>query len=329
MIYVRCLAITLALTYAGCAAQIAPATSPITSPAKAAHRSHLDSNMLIFATDSGELRYWPISQHGGRTSYLLAKLTNVNGPSAMASHGDTIALGVGTPSSIVLYNAASGQQTSLGELHGYPLDIAYDTAGNIIVLNVIDDHHRDIIVYEPPQFAPTTLSSCAFIDYNSSYVAADNEGNIYINQNIPESATVIEIPKNPSGYAPERCSKLPISETGSAAGLLVDAKTDNLVVFHEPDLCAGGNEAEMNVYGKPYGRGTKMSKNLHGNCADTLRFGLDDTQVYFLDGSPELRTRNSGPNDYGEHVDQRNYPGGGGRGVYRDSRLATGVATIP
>src|SRR5580704_5131872 len=131
MIYVRCLAITLALTYAGCAAQIAPATSPITSPAKAAHRSHLDSNMLIFATDSGELRYWPISQHGGRTSYLLAKLTNVNGPSAMASHGDTIALGVGTPSSIVLYNAASGQQTSLGELHGYPLDIAYDTAGNI------------------------------------------------------------------------------------------------------------------------------------------------------------------------------------------------------
>jgi hypothetical protein len=246
----------------------------------------------------------------------------------MSASGDTIAVGVGTPSSIVLYDAASGQQTSLPE-PGYALDVNYDAQGNIIVLNVIDNHHRDIIVYEPPQFAPTTLSSCAFIDYNSSYIAADNEGNIYINQNIPESATVIEIPKGPSGYTPELCSKLPIRETGSAAGLLVDAKTDNLVVFHEPDLCAGGNEAEMNVYGKPYGRGTRISKNLHGNCAGTLRFGLDDTQVYFLDGSPELHVRNSGPNDYGEHIDQRNYPGGGGHGEYRDSHLATGVATIP
>ncbi len=54
---VRFLAILPVLAFAGRAAQVAPAASPVTSPAIAAHRTHVKSNMLIFATKSGSLRY--------------------------------------------------------------------------------------------------------------------------------------------------------------------------------------------------------------------------------------------------------------------------------
>jgi hypothetical protein len=52
----RAIAGALILIVAGCASSPAAAVAPETFQAAAAHRTHLASNMLIFATDSGELR---------------------------------------------------------------------------------------------------------------------------------------------------------------------------------------------------------------------------------------------------------------------------------
>ncbi len=330
MRYLHFFAITSAVAYAGCAAHI-PATSLPTTVAAARADSasspnpvHLTKDMLIFITDSGQLRYWPIDKHGGRTSHPIGTVTGASAPTAMAADGNTIAIAFAKPPSIVLYNTTTAVQTSLPNSNGSPIDIAFDKQGDLIALTT----YSDVVAYKPPAFKAKTLH-CGLIGSDRTNIAADREGDIFINQTFGSTSAVIEIPKGPNGYEPGKCSQLPISEEGYSAGLLVDPNTDALVVFHEPDECAGGNEAEMDIYGKPYGKGTTITKNLNGNCAYMLRFGPDSQQVYFSDGSPTLRGRNMLPNDYGVHIEQRDYPDGGGNATYRSPHMAAGVATIP
>jgi hypothetical protein len=324
----RFLTVFLAIVFSGCAAQLPAASSApgtVGATSTAPRHARLSDNMLIFLTDGGELRYWPIDRKGGRTSYSIGTVTGVSDPTAMAANGNTIAISAGNPPSVVLYDVTTGTQASLPDKKGNPVDLAYDKQGNIVVLN----GNRDVVVYKAPQFSPKLLQCSLLLSSFASYIAANREGDIFINQQIDSDSNVIEIPKGPRGYEPGKCSQLPIQEEGYAAGLLVDPKTDALVVFHEPDQCAGGNEAEMDVYGKPYGKGSTIRKNLNGNCAYMLRFGPDAEHVYFIDGSPTLRARHGGPNDSGIHVDQRDYPSGAGNGEYRNPRFSAGVATIP
>jgi hypothetical protein len=315
----------LSVISAGCAAQVTPAGSLVTDNATvtSAHRTHLNNHMLIFTTTSGELRYWPIDKRGGRMSHLLGTLSGIAHPTAMAANADTVAIAVDSPPSIVLYDTSTGTQTSLPDSHGSPADVAFDKQGNIVALN-----GGNVVVYRAPQFTHTVLA-CDVLNAFSLYVATDREGDIFVNQLVNSNSSIIEIPKGPKGYEPHKCSQLPIQESGYAGGLLVDPATDALVVFHNPDLCAGGNEGVMDIYGKPYGQGTETSKNLRGNCANALRFGPDDEQVYFSDGSPTLVPRNGRPNSTGIHISQRTYPGGKGYAEYRSPDLAAGVATIP
>lgn len=133
--------IPVALIFAGCSG---PGPSANLLSAAAVHgpnsasqssRVHLNNHMLIFVTDKNELRYWPIDKDGGKTSYPIGKIKNVSGASALAANGNTIAVAVQAPPSVVLYDTSSGNQISLADSGGVPVDIAYDTHGNIFALN--------------------------------------------------------------------------------------------------------------------------------------------------------------------------------------------------
>jgi hypothetical protein len=326
----RLLGIVISLFVTGCQAPPATASLPAIANgvraggATESRHMHLNKHMLVFITDSGELRYWPIDAKGGHISYPLGTVTGATSPTAMAANGDTVAIAFGNPSSVVLYDTATGTQRSLRVGRGAPTDVAYDNQGNIVVF----DSYAEILVYRAPQFA-RKLVNCELVTVSGSYIAADREGDIFVNQESRGANEIVEIPKGSKGYESKKCSKLPIEEDGYNAGLAVDPKTDDLVVFYDPDLCAGGNEAEMDVYRKPYGQSAPTMRNLNGNCAYMLRFGPDARHVYFIDNGPTLSRRNGRPNDSDTHISQRNYPGGHSDSEYRDPLFAAGVATIP
>jgi hypothetical protein len=310
-----------ALALSGCAAL--PGTSATTV---ASERVHLDSGMLIFATAKGELRYWPIREQGGRTSSPLGTLQNVSDPTAMAAHGDTLAVAVSRPPSIVLYNARTAQQANIPVASGVPLDVAYDRQGNIVTLNRLKRFKGNVIVYAPPQFAPKILS-CKLITSESGYIAVDPHGNIYVNDQVDTDGAVIEIPKGPRGYKPEHCTRLPVEVSGYAAGLQVDPKTNSLVVFNNPGECAGGDEANMTIYDKPYGRGRSKTDHLGSICALVLRLGPDDGRVFFEGAPSEARSRTIPATESGGIVNQRTYPDGRILKSYYDPRLTSAITS--
>ena len=225
----------------GCAAQL-PSTSTQTQTNAAAQIAKPPEHTLIFATADGQLRYWKIDNHGGKTSQLLGTLKGVQNPTAMAANGDTIAVAVTTPPEIVLYDTDTGKQRKLSVLEGSPADIAYDGSGNIVVFNNGGTSGANVTAYTAPKFTATELQCSLLSEY--SYIAADREGNIYTNNFLGSGLAIVEIPKGASGYEPQNCKQLPIEESGDGAGLLVDPKTDALVVFHNPDQCAGGQRSQ-------------------------------------------------------------------------------------
>jgi hypothetical protein len=336
MQFSRAFAILVALTFAGCVGQ-SPSSNPYfgAGPARDQNstslnlnRVHLNNHMLIFVTNKNELRYWPIDKNGGRTSYSIGTLKNVSGASAMAANGSTIAVAVQKPPSVVLFDTSTGNQSSLADSGGIPIDIAYDTHGDIFALN---GTYRNVIVYKAPRFTATVVN-CSLFAGVPEYVAVDRQGNIFVNVSVNSNSAIIEIPKGPNGYEQRKCSQLPIQESGYPAGLLVDSKTNSLIVFHNPDQCAGGEEGVMDTYAAPYGKGELTSTNLHGNCTATLRFGPDQQHVYFEDASPTLPRGHIRPTIGDIHVSQRSYPGGLGTAEYRFRWLTsypTGITTIP
>jgi hypothetical protein len=64
-------------------------------------------------------------------------------------------------------------------------------------------------------------------------IAVDNEGDVFVNQN-GAFVGVVEI-NGPNRPDPNRCTKLDLKpETGYAAGLALDPKTDDLIVLDNP-----------------------------------------------------------------------------------------------
>jgi hypothetical protein len=314
-------AIVSGLSLAGCAGQVPPtqarAGSLPTSP-----RTHPDSAILIFATDSGALRYWPIRARGGLQSKLLATLQNVGRPNSMASDGDIIAIGVTSPPSVVLYDINTMKQTNIADPYGVPSDVAFDKQGNILTINRLGAVGADVVAYTSPQYTPAELT-CPLINSEPAYIAADRHGDIFVNAN----SAVTEIPKGPNGYNSQHCSQLPFHVNGYSAGLLVDPKNDALVVFDDPDECAGGNEANMTTYQKPYGRSKPSNKRLGPICASTLRFGPDDDLVFFFGGPTEAPR---GDGDYSSDVviHQRTYPDAKHERGYHDPQLGPAFAAV-
>jgi hypothetical protein len=116
----RLLAIVISLFVTGCQAPPATASLPAIANgvraggATESRHMHLSKHMLVFITDSGELRYWPIDAKGGHISYPLGTVTGATSPTAMAANGDTVAIAFSNPSSVVLYDTATERNARCG-----------------------------------------------------------------------------------------------------------------------------------------------------------------------------------------------------------------------
>jgi hypothetical protein len=87
----------------------------------------------------------------------------------------------------------------------------------------------------------------------------------------------------------------------------------------DPDLCAGGFEAEMTIYPKPYQKSTGVVHEMAGNCTSGLRLNADSTLVYY--GDQDVSGSFSFPR-------QVSYPGGHNSGTYSNG-TPSGFTTIP
>jgi hypothetical protein len=271
----RLLAIVISLFVTGCQAPPATASLPAIANgvraggATESRHMHLSKHMLVFITDSGELRYWPIDAKGGHISYPLGTVTGATSPTAMAANGDTVAIAFSNPSSVVLYDTATGTQRSLRVGRGAPTDIAYDNQGNIVVF----DSYAEILVYRAPQFA-RKLVNCELVTASDSYIAADREGDIFVNQQSRGANEIVEIPKGSKGYESKKCSKLPIEEDGYNAGLAVDPKTMISSYFTIPTCARGETRPKWMSIGSRMGRARRrceISTATAHICCDSAR----------------------------------------------------------
>ena len=118
------------------------------------------------------------------------------------------------------------------------------------------------------------------------------------------------------------------SRDGAKERLLTDAeacppntgaKTDDLLVFNDPSLCAGGAEGLLTIYSKPYRKQSSRRLLLGGNCDGGLRLDAESKSVFVLDETV------SGGSTY---VNQFAYPSGQMLGTYTGGN-PIGVALIP
>jgi hypothetical protein len=296
-------------------------------------RDAIQTPALISVNPKGILRYWPLRAHGGNQPQRIVKLSGIQYATGAAANGNVVAVTGTNPSSLILYDVAAKKQTTLADPNGSPVDVAIDKSGNIFVANFIWYENGNVTMYRARSLRPRELK-CQYIGYPTA-IAGDNEGDIFLNGEQNEEhgsfTGIVEIPNGPRGLQPQKCQRLPLPESGYAAGLVVDPKTDNLVVFSNPDYCAGGVEGLMTIYPKPYNPFTAHSVQLGANCATLLRLDAESTRVFFVDSTyaslrpggrivPGVRTRIV--------VVQRSYPDGGKMGKYRGDD-PQGLTTIP
>ena len=278
---------------------------PATLPAKA---------LFALSTDTGSLEYWPLLAKGGADpTGITGGPTGVAG-GALAANGDELALTNGN--GVILYNVSTGATAALPDPDGYAADVAIDTNGSIYVVNFLAKG-GNVVMYPAGSGAPVEIN-CGLLDYAET-IAVDNEGDIFVNQNGAFTG-VVEIPHGANGPDARQCSKLALKrEPGYVGGIVVDPKTDDLVVLDDPDLCAGGKEGRVTVYPKPYQKSTGHSVELGANCAGTIRLNAKSSMMFVGDESV------SGGETY---ILQRGYPSGKPLGMYSGGDPA-GFVTIP
>jgi hypothetical protein len=263
------------------------------------------------------LEYWPVGPNGGKAPQPLSGALSGNPAFVGAAFGTTVVLAGQSPPSIFLYDLTSKHQRVLADPYGTPIDVAVDRGRNVYALNLAGNQ-GNVTWYGPSSRHPRLLA-CSRMGEGEA-IAVDNEGDLFVNGYPPHAAAgVIEIP-NPLVARPQGCMRLRLrAEPGYVAGIAVDPKTDDLIVFDNPDDCAGGYEGRMTIYPKPYDPSTATVKELNANCAGGLRLNAPSTLLFFGD---ETVSGGSG------FIQQRTYPGGRGNAIYEGGNFS-GFVTIP
>ena len=269
--------------------------------------------IIALSGDTGALEAWPITMGGGSNPQPISGPLGLGLGGGMASHGNVVAIATSGPS-VLLYNVATGAQTTLPDPFGSALDIAIDKNENIFVTN--STRPADTVVEYPKgdRQHPRNLSGCGLIDLSYG-IAADNEGDIFVAVFTPRfAARVIEFPNGPNGPEPHQCFELALKISGGYSGLAIDPKTDDLVTLDNPDQCAGGIEGRMIVYPKPYQKATGKAHDLNANCSGGIRLSADSTKVFIGDqdvsGSFTFILQSSFPNGRPEGSYVAGHPGG-------------------
>jgi hypothetical protein len=264
------------------------------------------------------LEFWPIDPKGGRRPTRLAKPPGLASAGGMAANGTHIAIADTNGTNVIVYDLAKHTEKILADPEGYPADVAIDSGGSIYVntLSFSGQGSYSVLWYRPDAVYPQVLK-CRFLS-GPAYIAVDNEGDIFLNENAQHFAGVVEIPRGPSGPDPAHCFRLRLKvESLYAGGVAIDPKTDDLVVSDTGD-CAGGNGGTMTIYPKPYRRETGTSHVIGGGCPANLRLDATSTIAFFSDAFEGSAS----------YVAQRTYPGGTTLGSYNGGNPG-GTTTIP
>ena len=272
---------------------------------------------LIGVTQRGVLKYYAIAPHGSGRPHTIARVPHLHDASSMVANGDNLAIVRQNPPGVVRYNVKTQAETILSDPNGTPIDLAIDTNGNVFALNIAGSS-GNVTMYRANSSKPIELN-CQHIGLGEA-IAADNEGDIFVNGYDQSFTGVVEIPNGLKGPQPGKCKRLALlPENGYVAGVAVDPKTDDLIVLDDPDLCAGGEEGRMTIYPKPYQQSTGRSVDLNGNCVGQMRLDATSSIVFAFDETV------SGAVSY---IIQRSYPDGRDMGTYRNGHLS-GITTIP
>jgi hypothetical protein len=279
------------------------------------------SKPTLFAVDyyKRELEYWPITPGLHPKPTLLPGLSHLGNPGGLAANGSRIAMATG--SGVLVADVATGTETMLPPADGYPVDVAIDKHGTVYLLSIFGHTANGSLTLYEPSKKPREVR-CSLMQ-NADWVAVDNEGNIFLNQNGGKTAGVgvIEIPNGPGGPDGANCKKLDLkpAEYGYAAGIAIDPKTDDLLVLSDPDYCAGGIEGLLTTFPKPYERAARPSLELGQNCSGTIR--LDATSSIVFIGDEGV----AGPPTF---ILQYSYPDGKPLGAFGGGEPG-GFITIP
>ncbi len=323
------IATTIAIAVLAAGPAAAAANHPVAVPAglyaSTPYGSLMDAltKPALVAVDgtTGGLEYWAMKRSGGKHPRTLSGPLGI-GYASLAANGNTVIAALESPAEVLLYDVVTQSEVTLPDPFGTPVDVAVGKDGSIYVVNVAKPEGN--VAWYPRGSGQAQELSCKYVGLGES-IAVDNESDIFVQGYGPKGWTgVAEIPNGPSGPDPGACTKLHLrSEKGTyTGGVTVDPKTDDLVTLDDPDLCAGGYEARLIVYTKPYSPQSGRVRELAGNCTGGLRLNADSTVIFYGDESV------SGGYVY---IDSATFPQGRQLGTYYD-RSSSGpgaFTTIP
>ena len=273
---------------------------------------------LVVVTPNGILKYYPVTQHGGRQPIEIAKIPQVREASSMAADGRTLAIADEGKPGVVLYDLSRKATQVLADPYGVPIDVAVDRSSNVYVLNQAGSAASTVVSY-PAHSRQAAELTCKDL-VRGVAIAADNEGDLFINGYGAKAAGVVEFPSGPNGPQSGHCRRLELQpEPGYVAGVAVDPKTDDLVVVNDPQACSGGIEGQMTIYPKPYDERTAHSIDLNGRCVGLVRLNASSSLIFALDRTSAFAHA---------YVIGRSYPQGTGDATYRHKYVG-GFTTLP
>lgn len=317
--YVVAAAAAIAVT--SCNAGQPPAGLPAAENLKPFTTAFKTPAVVAYDSQSERLEEWPMRSGGGDSPQFISPPLGIYEATAMVADGYVVTIAEHNPPQLVSFDVSTGATTAIADHLGNPIDLAIDRQGIFYAL-----HADSVGVFHPGSSSVPQQLTCSYISEGEA-VAVDNEGDVFVNgYGLSNFTGVVEYPSGSS-----KCVKLSLKhvETAYLTGIGVDPKTDNLIVEYNPQLCAGGEEGEITVYSRPYGKHVVAHHNLHSNCPGAFRLNAASTKMFFSDGSPDL-----GPNhrqkvcEAYDCIDQRSYPDARDHSLYVGGS-PTAVTTIP
>src|SRR5215471_7233019 len=187
--------------------------------------------------DTGTLEAWPIKNGGSDNPQTISPSLGIAFDD-LAAHGSVVAIAA-TSQGVILYNVATGAQTTLADPFGSTNGIAMDRSENIFVGNSAQPDDTVVMYPSHDRQHPRDLTGCGFIKLVGD-IAADDEGDVFVAVFTKTFASrILEFPNGPNGPDPKRCMPLDLKPSQGYSGIAIDPKTDDLLTLDNPDQCAG------------------------------------------------------------------------------------------